>query len=262
MSLLENEEVLTFIDKHPSDFELEIFPNIDSTNSYLFNQPLADKVKVCIADEQTAGRGRRGKNWYSPAGSNLYMSFAHRLHVEASALSGLSLAVGITLAETLQENCQDKIQVKWPNDLLVNGKKLSGILVEIKNETDGSYKIITGIGVNVSMPEKAIDMINRPFISLEQCHPLRDISRGRLVANIISNVLDTMVEFENNGFGFFYQKWNQRDAWFGQSVEIEIGKNKILGKHTGIDSTGALLLEQDGEITSFSSGEVSLRSAC
>ena len=131
MSLLDKEEVLRFIDSHLSDFDLEIFPYIDSTNSYLFNQPLADKIKICIADEQTAGRGRRGKNWHSPAGSNLYLSFAHRLHIEASALSGLSLAVGITLAETLQEYCQDKIQVKWPNDLLVNGKKLSGILVKV-----------------------------------------------------------------------------------------------------------------------------------
>ncbi|MCP3673598.1 MAG: biotin--[acetyl-CoA-carboxylase] ligase [Gammaproteobacteria bacterium] len=262
MSLLEQEDVLKLIDKHLSDIELEIFPNIDSTNSYLFHQPLDEKIKICIADEQTAGRGRRGKNWYSPAGSNLYMSFAHRLHIEASALSGLSLAVGITLAETLQEYCQDKIQVKWPNDLLVNGKKLSGILVEIKNETDDSYKIITGIGVNVSMPEKAIDMIDQPFISLEQCHPLREISRSRFVAHIIRNVLDAMTEFKNNGFDSFFQKWNQMDAWYGQPVVIKIGKNKILGMHTGIDSTGALLLEQDGEIKRYSSGEVSLRRAC
>jgi len=261
MSLLEKENILQLIDKHLNNFELEVFQTIDSTNRYLFNLPLADKIKICIADEQTAGRGRRGKNWHSPAGCNLYMSFAHRLHIEASALSGLSLAVGITLAETLQEFCQDQIQVKWPNDLLVNGKKLSGILVEIKNESDGSYKIITGIGVNVSMPKGAINVIEQPFISLEQCHLLSDISRSKLVASIISKVLATVTEFENNGFDSFYQKWNQRDAWYGEPVVIEIGKKKILGKHAGIDSTGALLLEQEGKINSFSSGEVSLRSA-
>jgi len=241
--------------------ELELHQEINSTNTYLLNQPLADKVKICLAESQSEGRGRHGKQWHSPVSSNLYLSFAHRLKKDISTLSGLSLVIGITLAETLQKYCQKSIQVKWPNDLLVDGKKLSGILIEIKNENNGFCKIITGLGINIEMPENVAKFISQPSIDLNQCFPFSELSRNEIAADIITNILSCVKKFETSGFDDFYQKWNELDAWYEQQVVLEVGSQKIKGTHKGIDLSGALLLEVDGKVTSWSSGEVSLRSA-
>ena len=262
MDLLNTDTILQSLNHTvQNEFELELHQQLDSTNSYLLNQKLADKVQICLAESQTDGRGRHGKSWYSPMGANIYISFAHRLKLDMSALSGLSLAVGITLTETLQPYCEDLIQVKWPNDLLVNGNKLSGILVEIKNEGDGLYKIIIGLGINIAMPETAENVITQTSISLNQCNPVKELSRNEIVADLIINILESVKSFENLGFEKFHHKWNKLDAWYEQPVVLKIGSKKIIGIHRGIDLSGALLLEQQGKLTSWSSGEVSLRRA-
>lgn len=259
MDLLDKDKILQLIDDTREDFELEIHQQLDSTNSYLLTQQLTDKVKICLAESQTAGRGRHGKGWHSPKDANIYLSFAHRLKIDISSLSGFSLVIGITLVETLQKYCKDLIKLKWPNDLLVNGKKLSGILVEIKNESKGSYKLITGIGINIDMPENTADFIDQPSISLSQCRPLTELSRNALAADIINNIQDKVNLFEQRGFVPFHHKWNKLDIWYGQQVVIEIGNNKMLGIHRGIDFSGALILDQEGKLSSWNSGEVSLR---
>lgn len=240
--------------------DLELHSELDSTNSYLLNQPLNDKVKVCFADTQTAGRGRHGREWYSAPGHNLYLSFAHRLKMDSSSLSGLSLVVGITLANTLQAYCEQLIGVKWPNDLLVNGKKLSGILIEIKSENNGFCKVVTGLGINMLLPGEADKIINQPTTSLSQCQPVNALSRTKIAADIVNNVINSVQLFSQSGFSAFYQQWNQLDVWFEQLVEIQMGNRTLTGKHRGVDLSGNLLLEIDGKLTSCTSGEVRLRS--
>ena len=249
---------------HEQDFDLEVHQQLDSTNSYLLAAPLGKQVRVCLTENQTAGRGRHGKSWFSPEGSNLYLSLAHRLSGEVSELSGFSLVIGITLVETLQKFCQEKIQLKWPNDLLVNGRKLSGILVEIKseikNESNDSYRVVSGVGVNLVLPADVDEHIDQPSISLEQCRPVAPLSRNKIAAEIVSNILHNVKHFESRGFGHFHHQWNALDAWYQRPVVLKMGNKTIKGIHQGIDLTGALILEQDGKQTLFSSGEVSLRS--
>jgi len=257
MEPLNRDSIIKLIgDEAVSDFELELHQQLDSTNSYLLNEQLDSSVKICLAETQINGRGRHGKHWHSPSNANIYVSFAHRLKLDVSELSGFSLMIGIALAGTLQKYCKAKIQVKWPNDLLVSEKKLSGILVEIKNETGGGYKIITGIGVNINMPDSSI---GQPCIGMSQCTPLEELSRDEIAASLVVNILKAVQRFEHNGFCYFYEKWNKLDAWYNQPVMLEMGNKKISGIHRGIDLTGALLLEREGEISSWSSGEISLR---
>jgi len=260
MSDLNKKEILKHISEHWSDqIDLETFDIIDSTNSYLLEKESNDKIDICIADGQSAGRGRHGKSWVSPQGENIYLSFSHPLKMDFATLSGFSLMIGIILAKTLQLYCQSKILLKWPNDLLVEGKKLSGILVEIKNLEHGNYRVITGLGVNLRMPEKELATITQPSIDLNHCQPHSTLSRNQIIASIVSNVLEAVKDFNKNGFETYQLEWNKLDAWINKPVELLIADRATVGIHRGIDTSGALQLEIEGKISSWSAGEISLR---
>jgi BirA family biotin operon repressor/biotin-[acetyl-CoA-carboxylase] ligase len=260
MESLDKISILSKIDNKSNGIELEVFQQLNSTNTYLLEKPLNNKVNICLAEHQSSGRGRHGKIWHSPKGANIYISFAHRLNSDMSELSGLSLMLGIILAKSVQLYCKDKIQLKWPNDLLVNGKKLAGILVEIKSEANKKLKIISGIGLNVQMSDNDTDVVGRPSICLNECHPYHEISRNELVATIISNILPRVAQFDETGFSPFHEQWNKLDAMFNQQIELTSGDKKVSGIHNGINKSGELILDQKGKLSTWSAGEVSLRS--
>jgi len=260
MEPLNKQIILDFLDEKCRDnIELELHQQLESTNSYLLEKPSSEKVRVCLAENQTHGRGRYGKTWISEEGSSIYMSLSHRISRDISKLSGLSLVIGIALAETLQTCCRESIGLKWPNDLLVNNKKLSGILIEIKDEADGGSKVVTGIGINVAMSDSLLDSIPQPATSLQQCNVVRKLSRNAIVADLLENLLNSIEKFQASGFKLFHKRWNELDIWLNQEVEIKIGTKKTPGIHRGVDLTGSLLLEQQGKLNSWNSGEVSLR---
>ncbi len=267
MSQLSKQVITSILEKNQSkkflqSIEIEVYPEIRSTNLHLLQQGYQGKIRVCIADSQTEGRGRHGRQWHSPESKNIYCSFSHHLKIELSELSGLSIVVGISLAETLQEYCKSLIEVKWPNDLLVDSKKLSGILIELKNISGKNEqefcKVVTGIGVNVESMD-ADSKIDQPYISLAECHPNQELSRNEICSNMIINILNDIDIFLNAGLSHFQQRWNKHDAWFGKMVELEIGNRIVTGLHRGIDEYGALILDIDGEETVWNSGEVRLR---
>ncbi|WYW99245.1 bifunctional biotin--[acetyl-CoA-carboxylase] ligase/biotin operon repressor BirA [Proteus vulgaris] len=237
-----------------------VIPVIDSTNQYLIQRISELKSgDVCIAEYQSAGRGRRGRQWISPFGRNLYLSIYWKLDQGPAAAIGLSLVVGVIMAEVLQKLGADGVKVKWPNDLYLNDKKLSGILVELTGKTGDVAHIVTGIGINIAMSKNQNEVINQQWINLEQVG-IR-IDRNELACEITNALREAFIQFEKQGLSIFIERWKSLDNFMHRRVKLIIGEKEIFGIAKGINDQGALLLEQDGKITPYIGGEISLRSA-
>ena len=237
-----------------------VIPVIDSTNQYLIQRISELKSgDVCIAEYQSAGRGRRGRQWISPFGRNLYLSMYWKLDQGPAAAIGLSLVVGVIMAEVLQKLGADGVKVKWPNDLYLNDKKLSGILVELTGKTGDVAHIVTGIGINIAMSKNQNEAINQQWINLEQVGI--KIDRNELACEITNALRDAFVQFEKQGLSVFIERWKRLDNFMDRRVKLIIGEKEIFGIAKGINDQGALLLEQDGKIIPYIGGEISLRSA-
>lgn len=237
-----------------------VIPVIDSTNQYLI-QRISELTSgdVCIAEYQSAGRGRRGRQWISPFGRNLYLSMYWKLDQGPAAAIGLSLVVGVIMAEVLQKLGAEGVKVKWPNDLYLNDKKLSGILVELTGKTGDVAHIVTGIGINIAMSKNQNEAINQQWINLEQVGI--KIDRNELACEITNALREAFVQFEKQGLSVFIERWKRLDNFMDRRVKLIIGEKEIFGIAKGINDQGALLLKQDGKIIPYIGGEISLRSA-
>lgn len=240
-----------------SNHQLFIAAVLPSTNQFLLdNIHQLENGAVCLAEYQSAGRGRRGRAWLSPfAGQiimSLYWTFPRTLD-----LNGLSLVVGVAIAETLTQAGASHIQLKWPNDILLQGRKLAGILLEIANKNNGLHNIIIGVGVNLSLGKQA-QHIDQPWAELIEALP--NLDRNNLVAKLIKNLTNALKEFEQHGIDEnFRQKWQSIDAYSNAPVQL-IGENhRISGVAQGIDSRGYLQLLTEQGMQYFNGGEVSLR---
>ncbi|OAT49939.1 biotin-protein ligase/biotin operon repressor [Proteus hauseri ATCC 700826] len=254
MNLLNNDRVNQNIKGNPA----QVIPVIDSTNQYLI-QRIAELKSgdVCIAEYQSAGRGRRGRQWISPFGRNLYLSMYWKLEQGPAAAIGLSLVVGVILAEVLKKLGADGVKVKWPNDLYLNDKKLSGILVELTGKTGDVAHIVTGIGINISMSKNQNEAINQQWVNLEQVGI--KIDRNNLACEITNALREAFVQFEKQGLSVFIERWKSLDNFMNRKVKLIIGEKEIFGIAKGINEQGALLLEQDNQIIPYIGGEISLR---
>ena len=242
---------------------LEIHEELDSTNRHLLRRSREGLVPgaVCLAESQTAGRGRRGRTWVSPYASNIYLSLYWEFEQGAAQLSGLSLAVAVSVATALNDVGIEGVGVKWPNDLLVADRKLGGILLEMSGEPTGVCQIVVGIGLNVRMPPEASDDIDQPWSDVASLCP--DISRSRLTASLLDRLLKDMQRFSDCGFEAFRAQWTELDLYKGRQVHLLMPHRTIEGVARGVDETGALLLEdQEGGLQRFMSGEVTVRPRC
>lgn len=256
MNLLNADSINKNINGEPAS----VIPVIDSTNQYLIQRISELKSgDVCIAEYQSAGRGRRGRQWVSPFGRNLYLSMYWKLDQGPAAAIGLSLVVGVIMAEVLQKLGADGVKVKWPNDLYLNDKKLSGILVELTGKTGDVAHIVTGIGINIAMSKNQNEAINQQWINLEQVGI--KIDRNELACEITNALREAFVQFEKQGLSVFIERWKRLDNFMDRRVKLIIGEKEIFGIAKGINDQGALLLEQDGKIIPYIGGEISLRSA-
>ena len=213
-----------------------------------------------LAEQQTAGRGRRGRNWASPFASNLYFSLTWQFNNGAAALEGLSLAVGIALIRGLKQLGVDGVQVKWPNDLLWRGKKLAGVLLEMSGDAAGECFVVIGVGLNVRMPETAAEGIDQPWTDLQQALGVAP-SRNALLAALMNQLVPVLEQFSSEGFTPFKEEWQGANAHRNQQVSLHIGNRREQGVCRGVDRAGALLLEAEGELQAFHGGEVSVRLA-
>jgi BirA family biotin operon repressor/biotin-[acetyl-CoA-carboxylase] ligase len=231
---------------------------VDSTNRFLLEDESAgaDGIHVCLAESQTAGRGRRGRSWVSPFGANLYLSVLRAYALAPESLQGLSLAVGIATAGALQSLGVRGLALKWPNDVLLDGKKVGGILLEVSGTGAGS-RVVAGIGVNVAMPADAGASIDQAWTDLAAhgVHP----DRNRLAAQVLGEVITAGELFADAGFEAFRGAWQGLDAVRDREVALQDGENILHGIARGVDASGALLLEVDGRLERIVSGDISLR---
>ena len=233
-------------------------PVINSTNQYLLERiEQLSSGDACVAEYQTAGRGRRGRYWASPFGCNLYLSLYWHLDQGPAAAMGLSLVAGIVIAETLNKLSGSNIKVKWPNDLYLNEKKLAGILIEMIGKTGDAAHIVIGIGLNIAMSCNYEININQGWINLEQAGI--QIERNVIAGQIILALRHELVQFEKYGLVPFIKRWLALDNFLHKKVKLHIGDHLEVGIVKGINEHGAILLEQNGEIVSYIGGEISLR---
>ena len=237
---------------------VSVIPVIDSTNQYLLER-MHDMPSgaACIAEYQQAGRGRRGRQWFSPFGANLYMSMYWRLEQGPAAAMGLSLVIGIIMAETLRSLGADEVRVKWPNDIYLNDRKLAGILVELTGKTGDAAQIVIGAGINLAMRTADASQINQGWINLQEAGVT--VNRNELAARLINRLREALPLFEQEGLAPFVTRWAALDNFINRPVKLLIGEREVHGIARGVDSQGGLLLEQDGEIKAWVGGEISLR---
>lgn len=262
LELLSAEHIETLLSARTQQLlsKLHIHHSIDSTNSWLMQQADMGVVSgtVCVAEQQTAGKGRHGRTWVSPFGSNIYLSLLWRFELAPSELTGMSLAAGIAVLRTLRQyNCHDA-GLKWPNDVLWRGKKLAGLLLEVAGETTGPARVVIGLGLNIRMDSKG-ELIDQPWVDLASIPEAAAISRNELVAALLENLVDVIEAYQKSGLGGFIDEWNRYDLLKGEEVVVRSPNQVFQGEHLGIDTSGGIRLKIDGESRTFFAGEVSLR---
>ena len=247
-----------------SDFELNILHDIDSTSDFLLQQSRVRDVNrtVCLAENQNSGRGRRHREWHASPYRNITLSIGWRFDDGMSALSGLGIAAGITIARTLHEAGFDRnIGLKWPNDIVWKDSKLGGLLIDVRGEHDGPCLVVLGLGINLALLVKDQKMIDQACISLEQISRTT-VDRNALVSDLIQALAKLFQGYSSTGFDRFHNLWTDYDRLHGREVNVIRGEKIFTGMAMGIDEFGALLLDEGKESFSrFLSGDVSLRLA-
>ncbi|WP_313177293.1 biotin--[acetyl-CoA-carboxylase] ligase, partial [Massilia sp.] len=236
---------------------VEVVETTGSTNADLLARAASlDAPLLLVARNQTAGRGRAGRSWLSSSEGSLTFSLAWKFDGGVQRLAGLPLAVGVALAETL-DTLGVQVGLKWPNDVLRDGDKLAGILIETQGAPGGGVWTVIGIGLNLLMPDETEALLGRSIASLPW---LARMDRNALMAALLDGLAGALREFDGAGFKAFSARWNRRHAWQGETVVIlDAGKVLHEGAAAGVDDTGRLLLDtHEGRITVLA-GDVSLR---
>ncbi|MGR5279652.1 bifunctional biotin--[acetyl-CoA-carboxylase] ligase/biotin operon repressor BirA [Vibrio rotiferianus] len=239
--------------------QIELISVIDSTNQYLLERVSeSEKGRVCLAEYQAKGRGRRGRQWVSPFGTNLYLSMYWRLDAGMAAAMGLSLVVGIAAVEAIESMGIQGVKLKWPNDIYYQDKKLAGILVEMSGQAGGAAHLVIGMGLNIGMPDLQPD-IDQPWTTLNQVSDGIAIDRTQLAINLIEHWKTTLEEYEMTGLAGFVERWNRLDNFIGRPVKLLMGPREVHGVVKGIDQQGGVVLETDNGLETYIGGEISLR---
>lgn len=257
LRLLERREITRQL-SHPN-MEINIFESIASTNDYLKSHKKCKGVICCFAEQQTHGKGRLGREWYSPFGKNIYMSCLYPFQKDISELAGLSLITSLAIVRTLNSySSDDCFSVKWPNDVTYQGKKISGTLIEIQAESHGASHAIIGIGINVNMLGDNVS-IAQPWTSL-QLVTGKYIDRNELSARLINHLMSYLAAFASYGLVSFKDEWMKADCLTSKVIALQHGNNEVVGQVAGINEQGHLLLQlENGVMHAFSSGDTSVR---
>lgn len=238
--------------------ELHVEDVVGSTNELALQQ--ADTATLSpqawFAEAQTGGRGRRGRTWHSPYGRNLYFSLLHRFDIPLHRLAGLSIAVGLELAEMLADLGLQEHGLKWPNDLYWRGAKLAGILIEARGESEGPASAVIGIGLNIDLGEPP-EWLDQPVCSLRDAG--LDVSRNRLAGELLGRMLGLCECFAAEGLAPFRHKWQRYGLYHGELVSLSGPGSHHVGTLRGLSPDGGLRLELDSGERVFYGGELSLR---
>lgn len=234
------------------------FDEIASTNSFLLDHITELKNgDVCVAEYQSAGRGRRGRTWVSPYGHHLYFSLFWTFPQGMAQAMGLSLVVACTLVEVLKSFGVENIGVKWPNDIYLDNKKLAGILIEMSGQADSLCQLIIGVGVNMAMSEEQGKGIDQPWSDLSELVDMPD--KTALVIALQKQLKRDIQLFEREGLAAFKTRWQAADLFYGREIRLLMGEKSVEGICRGVDEQGAVLLETADGVQVFIGGEISLR---
>lgn len=265
IDLLEEEQVAAALNERARELlgQLQILESIDSTNSEVMRQAQlgAPSGLVCSAEQQSAGRGRRGRQWVSPYAGNLYLSLLWSFSQGTAAIEGLSLAVGVAVSQALVSCGVPPVSLKWPNDVLCGGAKLGGILIEMTGDADGACQVVIGVGINVAMPAAAATQIDQSWTDIRSLSDGNHPGRNKLLAALLNELLPLVAEYEREGFAAWQHRWQELDAFADALVVIDAGTQQVGGVARGVDSRGALQLETATGVQSVFGGEISLRAA-
>ena len=234
---------------------------VDSTNAVALQQFCRgnDLPAVCFAESQTRGRGRNGRHWVSPESQNIYMSLAWRFKLNIEKLQALSLAVGVVVADVLKTYGVD-VDLKWPNDIQVRGKKLAGVLLESSIKMTDEINLVIGIGLNVFMPDEYATIIDQPWTDLtRECDVKYDLDRNKIAGELLSAIMSLCSEYEKTGFKSYQRRWQDYDICTGSDVQVNEVEAIHYGTCLGINEEGALKVMVAGNEKVFYAAEVSLR---
>lgn len=244
---------------------LEVLFEAGSTNDHLAEAPapVPGQPRVVLAELQHAGRGRRGRSWLAPFGSGLTFSVGWTFADPPPGLPALGLAVGVGVAQALHSVGLADARVKWPNDLVWQGRKLGGLLLQLRSEASGPASVVAGLGLNVTLPEAARDALRtpgaQPVTDLAEALGHRAPNRNDLAATLAAAILDTLDEFARAGYAAFAPRWAALDALAGARVVVTQADGAVEGEACGTDAEGALLVRVGATLRRFHSGDVSLR---
>lgn len=239
-----------------SEYDLSVHDSIDSTNNHLQNTGATDYPQICVANVQTAGRGRFGKVWDSEVGNSLCLSIRLPMQQKLEYLMGFSLVVALAIKSVIQPLIRTDIQLKWPNDILVDNKKLCGILIETNTRSTLAIDLVIGVGLNI----KAVSASHYDAISLDECGLKSDYNPNKIAAELINEIVRYTQAFSQDGFEPFRQSWLEQERWLGAEVSIVMANgNKSIGRYEGIDHQGQIQILQNDEINAYNAGEISLR---
>lgn len=236
---------------------------VDSTNTRLLDADPAQDPQALFAESQTAGRGRRGRDWVSPFGSNLYLSLAWSFPAWPARLTTLPLAVAVALARALSALGLDEAGIKWPNDLHIDGRKLAGVLIEPRGEAGGPCRVVVGVGLNLRMQDTQAAAIAQPWTSLAEALAARGRAmpaRAAVAVAVLGELALALRQFEDSGFVSFSAEWNRRDLLRDHAVHVDGGVGGE-GVARGIDGDGGLIVDSAGGRRVVHAGEVSVRAA-
>lgn len=237
--------------------ELDVLGRVDSTNAWLLRVD-DGRTRACVAEYQSAGRGRHSRGWTSPFAANLYFSLAHVIETPRAPLGTLGLAVGVALVERLARLGARGVGLKWPNDLLVDNAKLGGILIEHRGEASGRSRVVIGVGLNVLMARDQAHAVDQPWTRLADC--IAELPpRSALAGELVDAVIDALWVFQANGFAPFHARWQRLDVSRNRAVTVDDGQSRRTGTARGIGADGALQVEMDGRIAPVYAGDVSMR---
>ncbi len=242
---------------------IETFPALPSTNAWLLERARASGLvngSACLADTQTAGRGRRGRHWVSPPGQSLYLSLFWVFSRPAAELAGLGLVAAVVAAEALRTLGVAAVQLKWPNDLVVNEHKLGGILVELVRTGENNQGAVVGVGINGGVDQTGtMSGVDQPWTEWTAWQdPARPVSRTRLAESLIVGLRSACAAYDLHGFSPWIARWESlhRDQGEAVCVEREAGGDPFCGAALGLSPEGGLRLRTGDRERVIFSGDV------
>ncbi|MDF9393413.1 MULTISPECIES: biotin--[acetyl-CoA-carboxylase] ligase [Methylococcus] len=239
---------------------IEVHAQLASTNDHLMRRAAegAPAGTVCLAERQSAGKGRIGRAWVSPLCGNVYLSLLWRFG--RAGFSGLSLAVGVAAVRALRAQGISDAALKWPNDVLWSRRKLGGILIEVTGEANGQYAVVIGIGLNMNLPDRHAGSIDQDWVDLARIPGGAGVSRNRLIAGMLNELAPMLAGYETTGLAPYLEEWRGYHSFEGAQASVQQGDRVWTGRIVGVSAEGLLLLAcEDGPVREFASGDVRVR---